>query len=127
MSSEKRRRKAPERRPRAVAGREEETVESQTVQFSGPTPVTIFGRTYFLRGDGDNVYLQELAGIVDLRMREVADATGTADTLKVAILAGLNIADEYLRARRRGSKWDDAEDRERLARIVALLDEALAG
>ncbi len=101
--------------------------ESQAVQNSGPTPVTIFGRTYYLRGDGDAGYLQDLANLVDLRMREVAEATGTADTLKVAILAALNIADESQRVRRDGPIRDDADDRERLARVVALLDEALAG
>jgi cell division protein ZapA len=88
--------------------------------------VTIYGRTYYLRGDGESGYLQELANLVDARMREVADATGTADTLKVAILAALNIADEVLRTRRDGP-FGDEQDRERLARIVSLLDEALAG
>lgn len=101
-------------------------MELEKVPSSGPTPVTIYGRTYYLRGDGDGGYLQELADLVDVRMREVADATGTADTLKVAILAALNIADEVLRARRDDTTVDDGKDRERLARIVALLDEALA-
>ena len=91
------------------------------------TPVTIFGRTYHLRGNEDGEYLAELATLVDRRMREVASATGTADTLKVAILASLNIADEYLQARRGGSSgWDEDTDR-RLARMISMLDEALAG
>lgn len=59
--------------------------------------VEIFGQSYNLRGEGDTSYLQELAGYVDKRMREVADATGTVDSLKVAILAALNIADESRR------------------------------
>ena len=90
------------------------------------TPVTIFGRTYHLRGDGDGEHLIELADIVDRKMREVAEATGTADTLKVAILASLNIADDYLKAGHEGFASGDAEPRKRLARMVALLDEALA-
>jgi hypothetical protein len=53
-----------------------------------PTLVTIYGKTYHLRGD-DPGYLHELAREVDGRMREVAEATGTADTLNVAILAAL--------------------------------------
>jgi len=107
-------------------GNKEEKVERQAVQDSGPTPVTIFGRTYYLRGDGDRRYLEELAALVDLRMQEVADTTGTADTLKVAILAALNIADESKRARRQRGEAESPDDRQRLARIVALLDEALA-
>jgi len=85
--------------------------------------VTIFGTTYHLRGEGDGSYLHELSREVDRRMREVADATGTADTLKLAILAALNITDECLRARRQPPSPDDEQ---RLGRFVALIDETLA-
>ena len=92
-------------------------------------PVTICGRTYHLRGHSDPVYLQELAGIVDAKMREVAKATGTADTLKVAILAALNFADECMQAGRKDitGKPMTGDAEKRLARLVVLLDEALAG
>jgi cell division protein ZapA len=88
--------------------------------------VTIYGRTYHLRGESDPGYLQELAARVDRKMREVAEATETADTLKVAILAALNFADEGLKGPRPDASPDgDVEGR--LARLVTLLDEALAG
>jgi cell division protein ZapA len=90
---------------------------------NGATPVTIYGTTYHLRGEGDGSYLHELAREVDRRMREVADATGTADTLKLAILAALNITDECLRARREPTSADGDP---RLGRFVALIDETLA-
>jgi cell division protein ZapA len=87
--------------------------------------VSIYGRTYQLRGSEDPAYLLELAALVDQRMREVAEGTGTAETLKVSILAGLNIADEYLQARHGGvARLDDAAER-RLARMVTLLEDAL--
>ena len=89
------------------------------------TPVTIFGRTYHLRGQSDAGYLAELAAEVDRRMKEVADATGTADTLKVAILAALNIADERFQASRALTPKLDGEDEARLDRLLALLDEVL--
>jgi len=91
------------------------------------TPVTIYGQTYHLRGNGNPTYLEELASIVDTKMREIAEATATADTLKVAILASLNIADEYFGAGRTPSSTRDADKDKRLARMVTLLDEALAG
>ena len=93
------------------------------------TAVTIFGRTYHLRGHSDTEYLNELAASVDERMREVAEATGTADTLKIAILAALNFADESRHPDRRDAarrfRTGDAE--KRLDRLVTLLDDALAG
>ena len=94
---------------------------------SGPTPVTIYGRTYHLRGEGDPEELADLAAIVDGKMKEVAQATGTADSLKVAILAALNIADDYVKARRGIDTGATKDAEQRLARMVTLLDEALAG
>jgi len=88
------------------------------------TAVTILGRTYHLRGNGDPAYLHELASVVDARMRAVAEATGTADSLKVAILAALNLADDYLQSGRRPRSDTDGESR--LEHLVTVLDEALA-
>ncbi len=64
------------------------------------TTVEIFGQTYSVRGDGDPEYLAELARFVDSRMREVAAQVATVDPMKIAILAALNIADEFSRFRR---------------------------
>jgi cell division protein ZapA len=62
--------------------------------------VEIFGQTYNVRGEGDPDYLTELARFVDSRMREVAAQVATVDTVKIAILAALNIADEFSRYRK---------------------------
>jgi cell division protein ZapA len=64
------------------------------------TSVEIFGQTYNVRGEGDPDYLAELARFVDSRMREVAAEVATVDTAKIAILAALNIADEFSRYRK---------------------------
>lgn len=64
------------------------------------TIVEIFGATYNVRGEGDPDYLTELARFVDSRMRDVASQVATVDPLKIAILAALNIADEFSRYRR---------------------------
>ncbi|MFC2173566.1 cell division protein ZapA [Acidobacteriota bacterium] len=70
------------------------------------TKVEIFGRLYNLRGEGDSSYLIQLAAYVDQKMRQVAKTTGTVDTLKVAILAALNIADELHQLKTRCEKTD---------------------
>lgn len=63
--------------------------------------VRIFHRTYRLRSRGDADHIRDLAGIVDRHMVRISDRTPTVDTLRVAILAALSIADECLSARRR--------------------------
>ena len=64
------------------------------------TSVEIFGQSYQVRGDGDPDYLLELARFVDSRMRDVAAQVATVDPAKIAILAALNIADEFSRYRK---------------------------
>ena len=62
-----------------------------------PTPsvrVEIFDQVYNLRGT-DAAYIKELAEYVDLKMRAVATQTSTVDTIRLAVLAALNIADEH--------------------------------
>jgi len=67
---------------------------------STTTSVEIFGQSYNVRGEGDPDYLTELARFVDSRMREVAAQVSTVDPVKIAILAALNIADEFSRFRK---------------------------
>jgi len=57
--------------------------------------VEIYNQTYSIRSDGDNEYIQDLAEYVDSKMREISSGTMTVDSLKVAILAALHIADEF--------------------------------
>lgn len=57
--------------------------------------VEIYNQTYSIRSDGDNDYILKLAEYVDGKMRNISSGTFTVDSLKVAILAALHIADEY--------------------------------
>ena len=56
--------------------------------------VEIFDQAYNLRGS-DPEYILRLAEYVDSKMRAVAAATNTIDTVRLAVLAALNIADEF--------------------------------
>jgi len=56
--------------------------------------VEIFDQAYNLRGS-DPDYIVKLAEYVDAKMRAVAEQTHTVDTVRLAVLAALNIADEY--------------------------------
>src|SRR3954464_2048748 len=56
--------------------------------------VEIFDQAYNLRGS-DPDYILKLADYVDGKMRAVAEQTSTVDSVRLAVLAALNIADEY--------------------------------
>ncbi len=55
--------------------------------------VEIYDQIYHLRGV-DPVAIEQLAATVDAKMRAVSAHGGTVDSLRVAVLAALNLADE---------------------------------
>jgi cell division protein ZapA len=66
-----------------------------SAQTTGAVVVDIYDQVYQLSGT-DPAYIQRLASLVDLRMRAISAHGSTVDSLRVAVLAALNIADEML-------------------------------
>jgi cell division protein ZapA len=85
--------------------------------------VEIYDESYHLRGT-DPAYIQRLADLVDAKMRAVAQHTSTVDSLRVAVLAALNIADEYYQLKR---KYEGIENEytSRATHLGQALDSAL--
>jgi cell division protein ZapA len=88
-------------------------------------PVFILGQRYPIRSTLEPAYIVELAGYVEEKMKAAAEAGTAHDTLRLAVLAALNIADEYFRA------GDDVQDRQagfahRARELERMLDLALA-
>ena len=86
--------------------------------------VVIYNQTYSLRSEHDPEYIHELAEYVDKRMNEIARATMTVDSLRVAILAALQIADELYQSRKDMRETED-EIADRSAKYIDLLDQFL--
>ena len=86
--------------------------------------VEIYNQTYSIRSDGDNQYIQDLAEYVDTKMREISSGTLTVDSLKVAILAALHIADEYYQLRSSQAQ-NDAQLAARSSECSDMLDRIL--
>ncbi len=64
--------------------------------------IEIFGQRYRIRvkGEEDEQYIGRLTAFVDQKMRDIADKSKSSDTLKVAVLAALNIADDCFLCRK---------------------------
>lgn len=90
---------------------------------SGSVRVEIYDQSYNLRGS-DAEYILKLAQFVDTKMRAVSEHTATVDSLRVAVLAALNIADEYFTLK---AKYDsvDSEYTKRASHLGSALDSAL--
>jgi cell division protein ZapA len=87
--------------------------------------VEIAGQRYPIRSSLDERYIAELAAYVDLKMRAAVTAAPESDTLGLAILVALNIADDLFRARRQQSSVR-GELNERALHLEQLVDAVLA-
>ena len=90
---------------------------------AGCVTVEIYDQTYHLSGT-DAEHIRRLAELVDERMRAVAAQGRTADSLRVAVLAALNVADELSRAKQAGG-GDTRLTKARVASLRGMLDEVL--
>ena len=86
--------------------------------------VEIYNQTYSLRSDGDKEHIMRLAEYVDNKMRDISSGTLTVDSLKVAILAALHIADEYYQLKNNMAQTD-AQLASRSAECAEMLDRVL--
>jgi cell division protein ZapA len=90
---------------------------------SGSVRVEIFDQVYNLRGS-DAAYIIKLASYVDGKMRAVSQQTATVDSVRLAVLAALNIADEYHLLKRQ-VETPSPQARQRASKLVNALDEVL--
>ena len=87
--------------------------------------VEIFDQAYNLRGS-DPEYILKLADYVDTKMRAVAEQTHTVDSARLAVLAALNIADEY-HLLKRNHDVGSVQYLRRAQNLSEALDEVLEG
>src|SRR5688500_1533777 len=88
-------------------------------------PITIQGQQYPIRTTLDPEYVVRLSAFVDEKMRAASESTPSGDSLRLAVLAALNIADELFRCRdatdqRNGQLAERAEELERMLDRVLL-------
>lgn len=71
--------------------------------------IEVYGQKYKIRvkGEDDERYISHLTSYLDQKMREIAVKSKSADTVKIAVLAALNIADEYFVSQNRLDQLDE--------------------
>ena len=97
--------------------------QEQSGNPDGYITVEIYDQTYHLSGQSVE-HIRRLAALVDSRMRAVTAQGRTVDSLRVAVLAALNLADELSRAEQAGG-GDARLGHARVASLRGLLDEVL--
>ncbi|MBW1771610.1 MAG: cell division protein ZapA [Deltaproteobacteria bacterium] len=89
-----------------------------------PVKVRIHDQEYLLKSDGDVEQIEEIADYVNQKLADVQDGTEGLSDRKVAILAALSIAGEYLEARR---ERDEVKGRirQRTDALINIIDSAI--
>lgn len=88
--------------------------------------VKIYGSEYSIKGDADPEYIQRLAEYLNNRMVETGKNLSSGNVLQIAILAALNIADEYFQLQ--GMKGDVSGELEQKAKaLISMLEEGIIG
>ena len=82
------------------------------------------GQRYPIRSALDIEYITDLANYVDEKIQASTEHSTGGDTVRIAVLAALNIADEYFRARDTGTHLDE-DLRKRTTEIERIVDQAL--
>jgi len=98
--------------------------------------VTILGREFKVScRESERVELMEAVAFLDRRMREIRDAGKVSGTDRIAVMAALNIAHDFLRARRSArsdapageTPIDGDAARRRIQSMQAVIDQTMAG
>lgn len=83
--------------------------------------VEIYGQSYSIKAGANSDHIRNIAGYVDKKMREIAASTPTIDSLKIAVLAALNITDEFYQLKVQ-TQDADREIERRTERMRQILD-----
>src|SRR3954468_17724017 len=88
--------------------------------------VQIMGHDYPIEANaGDDLYVNRLAQFVEERMKEIKEESKVVDSYKLAIMAAMNISDEFFRLKDAKGSNSEALDIKADA-LIHLLDSALA-
>tara|TARA_Y100000588_G_scaffold346243_1_gene394113 strand:- start:643 stop:945 length:303 start_codon:yes stop_codon:yes gene_type:complete len=95
-----------------------------TEDSSQVVTVEIMGQRYPIKSSLDIEYITELASYVDQKIQSASDHSTGGDAVRIAVLAALNIADEYFRSCDTKSTLGDSL-RQRTTEIEEMIDRVL--
>lgn len=92
----------------------------------GSIAVRILGKEYLIRGHADAEAVDRAAALVEQTMSKIRARTGRVDSLDVAVLAALNLANHLISARDGQDVTTAHVDADRLRGLIDLVESALA-
>lgn len=88
--------------------------------------VEILGREYVVKSDEGEERVKKIATYVNQKIKEISESTKTVSTLNAAILAAMNIANDYFQIME--EKKNYRQDYESKAEhLIAMIDDRIKG
>ena len=92
---------------------------------SNQVQISIFGQEYSVKAPADPDYIKKIAEYLDDKMREVQSGFSTTQSsTRIALLAGMNITDEYFTARQ-SDESDSSEAEQKISSLIELIVDSL--
>ncbi len=86
--------------------------------------IKIYGKTYKVKPVSSIVDIQDVAAMVDEKMRELSGVKGKSSTVDVAVLTALNLGHELMELKE-GGKNDRVEQNQRIESMILKLEDSL--
>lgn len=88
--------------------------------------IQIFGHEYKIRTDADPDGVERIARLVDDTMARIRERTGTVDSMDLAVMAALNLANDLLATKERErTSRESGVGPDELRAVRELIDEAI--
>ena len=86
--------------------------------------VTLLNQKFQLKSESDDKYVQRVADYVNKKLFDIQEKTKSVSSLNVALLAALNIADDFFKIKG-GEKEKVVQARGKVKEILGLIDRQL--
>jgi len=86
--------------------------------------IKIYGKTYKVKPVSSSVDMQEVATLVDSKMKELSGIKGKSSTLDVAVLTALNFGHELMELKQ-NKQGDDNQLNQQVDSMIQKLDKSL--
>jgi cell division protein ZapA len=83
--------------------------------------VSILNQKFLIKSEADERYVNRVSDYVSERIHDITNNSKSVSSLRVAILAALNIADDYFKLREK-SKQKNLKTEEKVKELIAFLD-----
>ena len=89
------------------------------------TSVEVYGYTFNVKSDLNRKQVQEIAEYVDAKMKDLAAKLKVSSTSRLAVMAAINIAEEFYRLRSEQNELSEAIEK-KSAKLIQLVEDSMS-